>query len=55
MNTKEVKTKSVVMPISLAIWFEDLAKKNYRDFSKEVVKILEEKKVEIEQSTCTKN
>lgn len=55
MNTREVKTKSVVMPVSLAKWFEDLAKKNYRDFSKEVVKILEEKRIEIEKTECAKN
>ncbi len=55
MNVKEVKTKSVIMPIALARWLEDFAEKNYRNFSNEVVRILEEKRIEIENAEYTKN
>lgn len=55
MNTREVKTKSVVMPVALAKWLEDFAEKNYRNFSNEVVRILEEKRSEIENAEYTKN
>lgn len=55
MKAREVKTKSVVMPVSLAKWFEDFAEKNYRNFSNEVVRVLEEKRNEIESAKYTKN
>lgn len=47
MQTIEVKTKSVRMPIELVNWLNEMADKNYRNFSNEVVKILEEKKKEV--------
>lgn len=46
MNNCTVKTASVRMPVDLANWINEMAKKNYRNFSGEIVKILEEKRQE---------
>lgn len=46
MQSCEVKTTSVRMPIELVNWVSANAKQNYRNFSAEVVKILDEKRKE---------
>ncbi|WP_119686423.1 transcriptional regulator [Acinetobacter ursingii] len=46
MQSNEVKTTSIRMPIDLANWINENAKQNYRNFSAEVIKILDEKRKE---------
>lgn len=50
MQTLDVKTKSVRMPVDLIKWLDEMAGKNYRNFSNEVVKILEDKRKESAQA-----
>lgn len=55
MDNIEVKTTSIRMPIELVNWLSLSAKQNFRNFSGEVVKILEEKRMEVENSSHAKN
>ncbi|MBF7685958.1 Arc family DNA-binding protein [Acinetobacter sp. B10A] len=46
MQENNVKTTSIRMPKDLVDWLNERAKENYRNFSFEVIKILEEKRKE---------
>lgn len=50
MQTDEVKTTSIRMPIDLVNWVNESAKQNYRNFSAEVIRILDEKRKEVSKN-----